>query len=74
MTMVTCLVVWRGFAFHNFRSDDSEKGSDLTDGAEWSGIYDNFNYSKDFWGQNLYWDEHYRMIFNAIKFLQIADF
>lgn len=60
-------------AFHNFRSDDSEKGSDLTDGAEWSGIYDNFNYSKDFWGQNLYWDEHYRMIFNANKILQIAD-
>lgn len=64
-------IAW--LAMHDFRSDDSEKGSDLADGAEWVGIYDNFNYSKDFWGQNLYWDTHYSMIFKANQALQVAD-
>lgn len=64
-------IAW--LAMHDFRSDDSEKGSDLADGAEWVGIYDNFNYSKDFWGQNLYWDTHYSLIFKANQALQVAD-
>jgi hypothetical protein len=64
-------IAWH--AFHDFRSDDSEKGSDLADGAEWVGIYDNFNYSKDFWGQNLYWDTHFSLIFKANQALQVAD-
>ena len=64
-------IAW--LAMNDFRSDDSEKGSDLADGAEWVGIYDNFNYSKDFWGQNLYWDTHFSLIFKANQALQVAD-
>lgn len=64
-------IPWLGF--HDFRSDDSEKGSDLADGAEWVGVFDNFNYSKDFWAQNFYWDGHYNVIFRANQALQTAD-
>lgn len=64
-------IPWLGV--HEFRSDDSEKGSDLSDGAEWVGVFDNFNYSKDFWATNFYWDGHYSLIFKANQALQIAD-
>ena len=64
-------IPWLGI--HDFRSDDSEKGSDLADGAEWVGVFDNFNYSKDFWATNFYWDGHYTLIFKANQALQTAD-
>lgn len=64
-------IPWLGV--HDFRSDDSEKGSDLADGAEWVGVFDNFNYSKDFWATNFYWDGHYNVIFKCNQVLQVAD-
>jgi hypothetical protein len=64
-------IPWLGI--HDFRSDDSEKGSDLADGAEWVGVFDNFNYSKDFWATNFYWDGHYNTIFKINQALQTAD-
>ena len=53
-------IPWQGM--HNFRSDDSEKGSDQADGAEWVAPFDNFQYVKDLWASNYYWEAHYRLI------------
>jgi starch-binding outer membrane protein, SusD/RagB family len=60
-------------AIHNFRSDDSEKGSSATDGADWGVIYDQFQYVKDHWSSNIYWDQHYVLIGLANTALQTAD-
>jgi hypothetical protein len=54
-------------AVHDFRSDDSEKGSDPSDGAEWVAPFDNFAYVKDLW------DDHYSLINLANTALQTAD-
>lgn len=64
-------IPWQGL--HNFRSDDSEKGSDAADGAEWVAPLDNFQYVKDFWASNFYWDGHYQLISLANIALQTAD-
>lgn len=60
-------------AMNNFRSDDSEKGSSASDGADWGVIYDNFQYVKDHWSSNTYWDQHYVLINAANTALQTAD-
>lgn len=60
-------------ALHNFRSDDSEKGSDPADGAEWSAPMDHFAYDRSFGGSTAYWDDHYKLINGANTALQIAD-
>ncbi len=58
---------------HGFRSDDSEKGSDQTDGAEWSAPMDNFQYDVSFDGALQYWNDHYSLINFANTALQTAD-
>ena len=60
-------------AFHDFRSDDSEKGSDPSDGAEWVAPFDRFAYVKDLWASNQYWDDHYALINLANTAIQTAD-
>lgn len=60
-------------AMHNFRSDDSEKGSSNADGADWELIHDNFQYVKDHWSGTIYWDQHYTLIALANTALQTAD-
>lgn len=60
-------------ALHNFRSDDSEKGSSPADGADWEVIHDNFQYVKDHWSATIYWDQHYTLISLANTALQTAD-
>jgi hypothetical protein len=60
-------------AMNNFRSDDSEKGSSPSDGADWGVIYDQFKYVKDHWSCNTYWDHHYVLIGQANTALQLAD-
>lgn len=60
-------------AIHNFRSDDSEKGSSNADGADWELIHDKFQYVKDHWSATIYWDQHYTMIALANTALQTAD-
>lgn len=64
-------IPWQGI--HNFRSDDSEKGSDAADGAEWVAPFDNFQYVKDLWATNFYWDAHYQLINLTNTALQTAD-
>ena len=60
-------------AVHDFRSEDSEKGSDPADGAEWVAPFDNYAYVKDLWATNTYWDDHYSLIADANSALQKAD-
>jgi len=60
-------------AMHDFRSDDSEKGSDPSDGAEWVAPFDRYNYVKDLWASNTYWDDHYTLINLANTAIQTAD-
>jgi starch-binding outer membrane protein, SusD/RagB family len=60
-------------ALHNFRSDDSEKGSSNADGADWELIHDKFQYVKDHWSATIYWDQHYTLIALANTALQVAD-
>jgi len=64
-------IPWQGV--HNFRSDDSEKGSDAADGAEWVAPFDQFNYVKDLWATNYYWEAHYRLIHLTNTAIQTAD-
>lgn len=64
-------IPWQGM--HNFRSDDSQKGSEPSDGAEWVAPFDNFQYVKDLWASNFYWDGHYSLIHLTNTALQTAD-
>ena len=48
--------------FHSIRGDDAQKGSDASDGAEIIAEFDTYNYSKDDWAPNEYWNNHYSMI------------
>ena len=60
-------------AMHGFRADDSEKGSDPADGADWGIIFDQFQYQKEHWAPTIYWDQKYNIIGLANTALQIAD-
>src|SRR5215203_1009294 len=60
-------------AMHGFRSDDAVKGSEQSDGAEWVAPFDQFQYVKDLWATNVYWDDHYSLINLANTALQTAD-
>ena len=48
--------------FNSIRDDDAQKGSSQSDGAEINAEFENFNYSKDDWAPNTYWNDHYAMI------------
>ncbi|MGC4234385.1 MAG: RagB/SusD family nutrient uptake outer membrane protein [Niabella sp.] len=60
-------------AIHSFRDDDCIKGSSETDGADWAVIYDNFQYSKDHWSTNIYYERKYQMINVANEIIYTAD-
>ena len=48
-------------AMNGFRSDDAEIVAD-PGASGWHQTYDNFQYTKDDWGANLYWNKHYVFI------------
>ncbi len=48
--------------FHSIRDDDAQKGSDANDGKEINTEFETFQYTKDDWGTNTYWNDHYAMI------------
>ncbi len=60
-------------AIHNFRDDDYIKGSSESDGADWAVIYDQFQYSKDHWSTNIYYERKYVMVNLANTVLYTAD-
>lgn len=59
--------------FHSIRDDDAQKGSDASDGREVVAEFDTYQYSKDDWAPNEYWNNHFSMINLANNALQIAD-
>ncbi|GAA4747401.1 RagB/SusD family nutrient uptake outer membrane protein [Flavisolibacter ginsenosidimutans] len=59
--------------FHSIRDDDAQKGSDDNDGREIITEFDTYQYSKDDWAPNTYWNDHYTMINATNDALHIAD-
>lgn len=59
--------------FHSIRDDDAAKGSDINDGKEIITEFETFNYSKDDWAPNTYWNDHYAMINTSNNALFVAD-
>src|ERR1700760_2742104 len=48
--------------FNSIRDDDAQKGSSTTDGAEIDAEFETFKYTKDDWGTDTYWNDHYYLI------------
>jgi hypothetical protein len=77
--MYNTLTSYAGFStlpwidFHSIRDDDAQKGSSTTDGAEIITEFETFQYSKDDWAPNTYWNDRYYMINLANKALYFAD-
>jgi len=77
--MYNTLTSYAGFStlpwidFHSIRDDDAQKGSSTTDGAEIITEFEHFQYSKDDWAPNTYWNDRYYMINLANKALYFAD-
>jgi hypothetical protein len=59
--------------FHSIRDDDAQKGSSQTDGAEINAEFETFQYTKNDWATNTYWNDHFNMINLANKELYFAD-
>ncbi len=59
--------------FHSIRDDDAQKGSSATDGAEIVTEFETFQYTKDDWAPNTYWNDHYTMINQANQAIYTAD-
>ncbi len=51
--------------FHSIRGDDAQKGSDANDGREVVTEFDTYQYTKNDWAPNSYWEDHYTMINSA---------
>ena len=58
--------------FNSIRDDDAQKGSSTTDGAEINTEFETFQYTKDDWATNTYWNDHYYMINKANKLIYDA--
>lgn len=59
--------------FNSIRDDDAQKGSSTTDGAEVNAEFETFQYTKNDWATNTYWNDHFYMINLANQALHIAD-
>lgn len=59
--------------FHSIRDDDAQKGSDASDGREVVAEFDTYNYTKDDWAPNEYWNNHYSMINTTNNAISTAD-
>ncbi|MFC0773827.1 RagB/SusD family nutrient uptake outer membrane protein [Terrimonas alba] len=59
--------------FHSIRDDDATKGSSATDGAEIVAEFETFQYTKDDWATNEYWNNHFLLINQANNILQTAE-
>lgn len=79
LTMYYTLRAYAGFStlpwidFHSIRDDDAQKGSDASDGAEINTEFETFQYNKDDWAINTYWNDHYLMSNLANEALFTAD-
>src|SRR6266478_1477286 len=78
-TLYSTLRDYAGFStlpwidFHSIRDDDAQKGSSTTDGAEINAEFETFQYTKDDWATNTYWNDHFYMVNLANKELYYAE-
>lgn len=59
--------------FHSIRDDDAQKGSDESDGREIIAEFETFQYTKDDWATNSYWNDHFYMINRCNSIIQLAE-
>jgi starch-binding outer membrane protein, SusD/RagB family len=59
--------------FHSIRDDDAQKGSDENDGQEIVALFDTYQYAKDGWAPDTYWNDHYTMSNLTNEALHTAD-
>ncbi len=59
--------------FNSIRDDDAQKGSSSTDGAEINSEFETFQYTKDDWATDTYWNDHFSMVNDANHELFFAD-
>lgn len=48
--------------FNSIRGDEAAKGSDANDGKEINAEFETFQYTKDDWATDTYWNDHFTMI------------
>ena len=60
-------------AIMNFRSDEADKGSSLSDGADQAQMYDEFQYDKSNGGIQEFWTAHYALIIAANAIIADID-
>lgn len=58
--------------FHSIRGDDAQKGSDINDGREIITTFETYQYSKDDWAPNTYWNDHFFLINQSNDALALA--
>src|SRR3712207_5588980 len=58
---------------HSIRDDDAQKGSDANDGREVVTEFDTYQYTKDDWAPNTYWNDHYTMVNLTNEAVALAD-
>lgn len=61
------------FAIHNFRSEDSEKGSLASDGPDMASFFDDFNYTTTNGSVSAYWTHNYTIITNCNTVISILE-
>ncbi|HOZ76746.1 MAG TPA: RagB/SusD family nutrient uptake outer membrane protein [Ferruginibacter sp.] len=59
--------------FQSIRDDDAQKGSDENDGREIVAEFETFQYSKDDWAPNTYWNDHYFLANQATNAIAYAE-
>lgn len=59
--------------FYSIRDDDAAKGSSSTDGAEVNAEFDTYQYTKDDWATDVFWNDNYHLIGQANQLLFFAD-
>ena len=59
--------------FNSIRDDDAQKGSSTTDGAEINAEFETFQYTKDDWATNTYWNDRFYMINQANTEIYFGD-
>ncbi len=58
--------------FHSIRDDDAQKGSSISDGQEIVAEFETFQYTKDDWATNTYWNDHFFLIHTCNSILDLA--
>lgn len=61
------------FLIHNVRSEDSEKGSDASDGADQAAMFDDFFYTTNNGSVKAYWTQNYTIIYQCNSVIETVE-